>query len=195
MAVILEERDMNVARYESLAASLSDGQPEAIHALRREGLRNFSQLGFPTTRHELWRYTSVAPIARTTFELAAPATIDLRSYGHVMIDNAAAQLVFVNGRFARELSFNHAGNGVNVASLADSYSNPVVLRHLGRLADSRTRHFVALNTSLLNDGAFVRVAAGVQLAAPIHLLFVSTNNVVPQISTCETSSSPVRTHS
>jgi len=45
-------------------------QPEAepwLHQLREAGFRRFSELGFPTTHDEEWRFTNVAPIARTAF--------------------------------------------------------------------------------------------------------------------------------
>jgi Fe-S cluster assembly protein SufD len=39
-----------------------------IDQIREEARQRFAELGFPTTHNEDWRFTSVAPIARTTFE-------------------------------------------------------------------------------------------------------------------------------
>ncbi len=50
-------------------------QPPAapwVLELREAGFHRFSELGFPTTRDEEWRFTSVAPIARHTFVPAPP---------------------------------------------------------------------------------------------------------------------------
>ena len=44
-----------------------------IEQIREEARRRFSELGFPTTHEEDWRFTSVAPISRTRFEPAAPS--------------------------------------------------------------------------------------------------------------------------
>ena len=38
-----------------------------IDRIREEARQRFSDLGFPTTHDEDWRFTSVAPIARTSF--------------------------------------------------------------------------------------------------------------------------------
>ena len=38
-----------------------------IERIREEARQRFAELGFPTTHDEDWRFTSVAPIARTTF--------------------------------------------------------------------------------------------------------------------------------
>src|ERR1700674_1184955 len=45
-------------------------QPKAepwLQKLREAGFQRFSELGFPTTHDEEWRFTNVAPIARTRF--------------------------------------------------------------------------------------------------------------------------------
>jgi Fe-S cluster assembly protein SufD len=46
-------------------------QPQAvapwIQVLREAGFARFAKLGFPTTHNEEWRFTNVAPIARTQF--------------------------------------------------------------------------------------------------------------------------------
>ena len=38
-----------------------------LQALRERAFARFSELGFPTTHEEEWRFTNVSPIARTTF--------------------------------------------------------------------------------------------------------------------------------
>ena len=38
-----------------------------LRRLRDEAFARFAEVGFPTTHDEEWRFTNVAPIARTTF--------------------------------------------------------------------------------------------------------------------------------
>ena len=42
-----------------------------VQALREAAFQRFSALGFPTTHNEEWRFTSVAPIARTAFRIGS----------------------------------------------------------------------------------------------------------------------------
>src|SRR6202521_3054080 len=85
-----------------------------ISALRQAAIRRFAALGFPTTRQEEWRYTNLAPLARAAFRradgLLDPA--DRLGPGAVARGtfDAAATLVFVDGRFAPALS-TRAGRG------------------------------------------------------------------------------------
>src|SRR5437899_8882867 len=53
-------------------------QPAAepwLQQLRESAFQRFAELGFPTTRDEDWRFTNVAPIARTSFRVVAPNVV------------------------------------------------------------------------------------------------------------------------
>ena len=67
---------------------------------RRQAFDRFRTLGFPTTRHEEWRYTNVASLAKTSFE---PAVLHEEAVQSVLLDpftfdGACHQLVFVEVR-------------------------------------------------------------------------------------------------
>ena len=148
-----------------------------LKRLREDAFSRFCDVGFPTTHDEDWRFTNVSAIARTEFR---PATTTKLAPGDTTawrVDDVAASLVFVNGRFDRELSkLEGLPRGVTVASLRDRIeSHPEeVEKHLGRYADTQRDPFVALNTAFIGDGAYVHVARGVVVEAPIYLLYLST---------------------
>src|SRR6202008_3939545 len=75
-----------------------------LRTLRQDGFARFSQLGFPTTHAEDWRFTSVAPFRGRAFQLAEGAKFSRRDPEPFLIPGVACQLVFVNGRYAPELS-------------------------------------------------------------------------------------------
>lgn len=158
-----------------------------LRKLRAEAFARFCETGFPTTHDEDWRFTNVSPIARTEFSLAqrgatklSPA--DLRAW---RVGEVAAQLVFINGEFARELStFGKAPAGVEISSLKEQIRNSsqTLEAHLGRYLDITRDPFCALNTAFLDDGAYVHLRRGKVLEAPIHLLFVSTASTAPTMT-------------
>ncbi len=171
---------------ETYLESFSDFQNTApgrdvgwLRKLREDAFALFYETGFPTTHDEDWRFTNVSPIARTSFELAEDdanqvSSGQLRQYA---LPGAACQLVFVNGRFARELSsFDHLPQRIGASSLADEIStNPAALEHhLGRYLDTKRDAFAALNTAFAAEGAYIYLRKGTVLEKPIHLLFVST---------------------
>src|SRR5438132_9353532 len=50
--------------------------PSWLFPLRKAGLACFAELGFPTLRHEDWRFTNVAPIAKLPFQPIFDATTE-----------------------------------------------------------------------------------------------------------------------
>jgi Fe-S cluster assembly protein SufD len=97
-------------------------------------------------------------------------------------DVARERLVWVNGRFAPE--FSAAGElprGVQVGSLAQAFEGNFerVESHLAQYARFDRQPFVALNTALMTDGAFLYVPRGVVVEDPIHLLFLADSEEQP----------------
>ena len=154
------------------------GEPATVRALRRAAIERFAALGFPTSRQEEWRLTNVAPIARTNFRrpVSDPDAVDPKRLEPFLFE-AAARLVFVDGRFsARQSDLGALPPGTIVASLAEALRTmpEKVEPYLGQFARFEDHSFVALNTAFLADGAFISVPRGVTVPGPIHLLFVAS---------------------
>ena len=154
------------------------GAPRWLQDLRDRAASHFATLGFPTTRDEEWRFTSVAPIASTEFVPAADASgvteQDLSRFNYA---DAAHRIVIVNGRFSAELSrLKGLPAGVRVMSLAAAIADRVdiVQRYFGQLADFNERAFAALNTALAVDGAFVYIPDGIVVEEPVQIVFTAT---------------------
>ncbi|MDB5296369.1 MAG: Iron-regulated transporter permease protein SufD [Phycisphaerales bacterium] len=165
--------------------------PGWLADLRRDGMARFDAVGFPTTKQEEWRFTNVAPIAKTDFRLAVPEddggaadAVDRHTFGKA----AAAELVFVNGQYRPDLSTpGKLPPGATLLGLAEAVErHPDVVRaHLGQHAAIDANPFVALNAGFLRDGAYLHVRRTVTVEGPIHLLFVSTgaaDGAVPVVS-------------
>ena len=174
--------------FESFRAGLPPAEPEWLRILRATGMGAFEELGFPTTRLEDWRHTSVAAIARTEFhrppatasvaDLAVLGTLD---FGHAF---ARRQLVFVNGRYAPDLSSAATSDGLHIRSLRDVLDREpqLVQPYLDRQASGPGRPFAALNAAFLSDGAFISIPAGTVLTEPIHVVFLSAPGSQPAAS-------------
>jgi Fe-S cluster assembly protein SufD len=164
--------------FEASAANGGGEGPAWLPPLRRAAMDQFTRVGFPSPRDEEWRFTPVSPIAQAEFQPAVPAAVDRAALIPYLFGHAEwPQLVFVNGKFAPELSLVPslpAGTRIESLAAALQASPALVEPHLSRYARPEATAFTALNTALMRDGAFVHVPAGVALALPIHLLFVTT---------------------
>ena len=179
--------DLYLAAFD-LARREGAGVPAWLAPIREAAIARFGAVGFPTSRDEEWRFTSVAPIAERAFQLAADgaARVSEADLAPALFGAPGAnRLVFVNGRHAAGLSI--AGQwpaGVVVTDLGAAIAaDPARLEpHLTRLAGFEDRPFVALNTALFDAGALVLVPDHVVVEEPVHLLFVSTAPDAPTVS-------------
>ena len=180
MTQIAERCDGYVAEFDRVAREPDWRGPASISKLRKAALVRFSQLGFPTTKLEAWRFTSVAPIAAIPFTLADDGLSALSSdelNRFTFKDVPFTQLVVVNGCFAPQLSSCGAlPAGVEVGGLSEAiHRDPTLVeRYLTRLTPYEDQPFTALNTAFLRDGAFLQIPANAVIEQPIHLLFVAT---------------------
>jgi len=152
-------------------------EPRWLRNLREEGFAGFSEAGFPTTHDEDWRFTNVSSLAATPFQLAAPEKVRAGEVERFKVSGFAARLVFVNGRFAPEIStVPPLARPIRVSSLAEEIAaNPAGLEpHLGRYLNTQRDAFCALNAAFFEDGAYLRIGKGGVLESPVHLLFVTT---------------------
>ena len=181
MTAVQDKQDLYFERFATLLKERAGREPSWLGKIRRTAMDRFGELGFPTTRHEEWRFTNVAPIARTVFatpglESASEGALDgLRSALPAWIAGSHA-LVFVGGRFAPSLSsVGTLPAGIKAGSLATGLeaSQPAIESHLAREAGYDDHAFVALNTALFEDGALIEVRPNMVVEKPVALVFLN----------------------
>jgi Fe-S cluster assembly protein SufD len=180
------ERSEPVDRYLALAKTagplLPGAQVEWLAAQRERALDYFMQAGFPTRKQEAWRYTGLGPVLDEAWGIQAEQVAehvkaaDIARFG--IADDAVARLVFVNGRWQRELS-SPVGNlpdGLQLDGLRSALeASPERLEALlGKVASQEASGFSALNTALFDDGVWLQVAAGTRLSGPVEIVYLST---------------------
>lgn len=175
---IRDEQEIYLSNFSAFEEQRKQADPPWLSRIRKEAFLRFSELGFPTTRQEEWKYTNVRPLGQKPFRTAPDAGTVSESELHTVFlgDLACPRLVFVDGRFCAPLSSLEFPPGIRVESLASLLdSEPGWLEtHLARLTDFREEPFNALNTAFLNDGAVVRVERGEVIEEPVLLLFISS---------------------
>jgi Fe-S cluster assembly protein SufD len=155
--------------------------PSWLYPLRKSGLARFAELGFPTVRHEDWRFTNITPITRLPFHPVfeagwtgvTPERLASFTFGRL----AGNRLVFVDGRHVPELSrVGSLPPGVRLCGLARALEEEPTLveEHLGQVLRMDDDAFGALNTAFFGDGLFLHVPDGVQVSEPVQVVFVGT---------------------
>jgi Fe-S cluster assembly protein SufD len=154
--------------YRQLHEALPAGDPAA--PLRRAALTRFLAAGFPATREEGWKYTSLRRLESRRFE---QSTRDEATDGSVAGGALAPlRVVFVNG-------WLHAG-------LPGALPPGLQLQRLGAeeplagtqidaaAARGGAARFAALNAAFADDGLRIDVAAEARIPTPLHVAFLNS---------------------
>jgi Fe-S cluster assembly protein SufD len=168
-------------RFEEDAPALPGHGVAWLDAARREAISTFGRVGFPKPREEDWKYTRVAPIERQAFvapssDVAAPDVEALRLAPDTATGSLARELVFVDGRHRSDLDRGAPlPTGVELLSLDRALTDGVEALRPYLAPDEAPAHgFLALNAAFAGDGVLLRIAEGVSLDEPLHLLFVAS---------------------
>ncbi|MES2387621.1 MAG: Fe-S cluster assembly protein SufD [Bacteroidota bacterium] len=167
-------------RFRAFEEALGGAAGSPINTLRRKAMDSFLRLGFPTTRHEDWKYTNVSSLVNGQINLgtvtgsSAIAPEDIRKVHFEGLE--ANIMVFINGRFAPHsstiltpvfemeiLSFESAEDK-RIDAFYDNF---------GKYADFDKDAFTALNTAFAAQGTFIHVPEGKIVELPVVLHFIN----------------------
>lgn len=184
--------DFWLGRHRDSAARLPGADLPWLIRLREDAIDRFADEGWPTTRRENWRHTSLAFMGQQALavrEAVAPEAVvaDLRARYRAALGTAQDParkavepagddghwVVFVDGHFAPALSaIGGLPGGVHIGSLADALAQTPekVEAAFGQAGDGEAP--AALNAALAADGAWIRLGRGVAVEPPIHLVFI-----------------------
>lgn len=172
----------HLAVAEAVLPRLPGSQLGWLVRARREALAELAREGLPQARDELWKYTALRSLQQRNFALgdSAASTQPIEaSVLRLVGAERAARLVFVNGVLRAELSSLHGlPEGVSLvpSSAALAASDASWEFALARAFRGRGEGFSSLNAAFASEGAVLRVAEGVALAAPVHLLFIGSSS-------------------
>ncbi len=186
---IKENNQLYITSFEEFEKNINGEAKNWLKDLRRQALTRFDELGFPTTRHEEWKYTNISPIAKENFIHGTESDAGLvqkdavKKFDYDGLD--AHTLVFVDGHFNADLSLiGDLPEGVKVKSLAEAFQTDTDLleQHLARYAPFQDDSFTALSTAFMNDGAYIYLPENAVIEKPIHLLFLASDRNEPFIT-------------
>jgi Fe-S cluster assembly protein SufD len=163
------------------AAVTERDEPAFLADLRRRGRDLFLSSGVPTPRREEWRFTNLKAIADTAFRAVAA---DRDAEVPWRLEDAVT-LVFINGRFAPELSNTDAAHdGLTVTPLARALDErpELIEPWLGRRLPLEDHPFAAFNSATFTDGAVIHVGRGAVIERPVHLAFLAAGDGAPSFN-------------
>ena len=158
--------------------SLRDSEPKWLKCKREEAIESINSIGFPTTRHEEWKYTPLDEIYQTELEIPidsenVPSTDTLESASLVNEPNLF-KITLINGKYSRDLSDLEVTKSTPIVRPLEELieNEPEVAKFL--FSSDPRETFSWLNTAMARDALLITCPENRTIQKPIHLLNIMT---------------------
>lgn len=152
------------------------------NSFREEAFSDFYQLGFPTKKTELYRFSEIDKCFDHEFGInlnRLQQNTNLSTF-NCEVPNVSKYTFYVeNDVFIAPESNNKLPNGVIVCSLCEAATKypDLVLPHLGKLVESKKDGLQAFNLAFAQDGFFIYVPKNQIVEEPIQIINIMNGNV------------------
>src|SRR5581483_12477199 len=156
-------------------------EPGWLAARRQQAMTRFAELGFPSRRGESWRYFDLQPLERQPLLPARPnGRLDAAVIREAIepLPGAGARFVFVDGRFAADLSHLPRRDGVWFGALPEAMRARPDLAETAaaEISGEAGQPFAALNAAFFADGYVLALEPGAVLDAPIEVVHFASGS-------------------
>ncbi|MGB6104710.1 MAG: Fe-S cluster assembly protein SufD [Pusillimonas sp.] len=164
-----------VADFTAREQGLTGANIPWLAGMRKRAIERFADEGWPTTKQENWRHTSLATLEQQSFQPAGQASA-AELVKQVRAGESGHWLVFVDGRFVPELSeIGELPAGAQVLALSAALADaPDTVQEIYGV-ETQGASTAALNLALAGDGAVIRLERGVALEKPVHIVFIAAS--------------------
>ena len=144
---------------------------------RKSAFERFRLLGFPSIKHEDWKYTNISRFLKDEYTLEKPVVAvkpPAELVGKATIPGLDCyQLVLVNGVWDGEVRGGELAEGVTVKRVNESLRDPGTVL-FSENEKWGNQHFANLNAALFTDGLFISVGKGIDIVKPLHIIHLYT---------------------
>ncbi|MBI3500528.1 MAG: Fe-S cluster assembly protein SufD [Bacteroidetes bacterium] len=165
--------------FQFLLGKTFSAEPDWLKEKRKESFEKFLNAGIPTRKNEEYKYTDVRKFFAGTFSAVHNDVHNLAlDYIKISVDKNSVKLVFVNGWLYKDSTLSATlPKGVVVGSMANDglfLHRALLEKYLGSSLENNSDAFVALNTALWFDGAFIYLPANIILEKTIEIIHICT---------------------
>jgi Fe-S cluster assembly protein SufD len=161
------------------ASDVAEGESADLRKVRQSAFEKFRLLGFPTIRHEDWKYTNLNRFLKEEYSIDGKG-IRMPKIPEVVIPGLDAyRVVLVNGVWDGKVSGGPLPRGLELKRVAEALTDPALVGYFekgkwGNLA------FPNLNTAFFTDGLLVRVNGVIE--KPVHIVhyYTAEQNILLQ---------------
>ncbi len=163
--------------FQAITLNLNGSSIKPFNQIRKAAFDTFEKLGFPTTKHEEWKYSNVKELIAKTYNFNANSNFSSIDLEKIPIPNLQGNILyFINGVFNSTLSqIVSDPSELVILSLDEaqkSYST-LIHQYFNQNTDGNENAFSALNTAFAQNGIFIYVPDNKIVEQPVIMRFIS----------------------
>lgn len=190
----MDLKEKLLLEFSEFEKSLNGQRSTIIHSIRKNAIKVFGDLGFPTRKNEEWRYTHLNNVIAKEYsniKISSENKVTKAELEKYLIPELEANLlVTINGRYSNELSSIREKNK-NILLCGFKYAlekYPEIIENVfSKTADYNTDSIIALNTAFASDGFFVHVPENTEPKYPVLMINITVqdnSNIFVQPRNC-----------
>jgi Fe-S cluster assembly protein SufD len=170
-------KEILISGFNDLENRLNGEAASELHKIRKDAIKIFQEIGFPTRKNEEWKYTNINPIIKKNYKLP-PLEIEKKftreSLEQYLIPDLNANVVtLINGKYNSELSdIKDNKDKIFIGSVrkAAGTHSEIFEKHYSKYAAYSNDGFTALNTAFSTDGALIYIPKNASIEYPVYIL-------------------------
>lgn len=166
-----------ISDFKTAEGRMNGEAKSAVHQVRQQALERFEALGFPTTRHEEWKYSNVKNLINQAFDFNAKTDFTAADLELMPIPNLEGNILyFINGVYNAELSsIVSSETELQIMTFAEAAKTKpeLVEKYFNKYSDTQVNAFTALNTAFAHNGIFVYVPDNKVVEQPVIIRFIN----------------------
>jgi Fe-S cluster assembly protein SufD len=162
-----------------MASGIGERESADLRRARQSAFEKFRLLGFPTIKHEDWKYTNLNRFLKEEYSIDGKS-IQIPAIPNVAIPGLDAnRVVLVNGVWDGVVSGGPLPSGLKIMRVAEALQDPA---YAGYFENGKwgNHAFPNLNTALFTDGLLVQ--ADGMIGKPLHIVhyYTAARNILVQ---------------
>ncbi len=168
-------------RFDAFQRAFNGKSCKPLRSLQNTAMQRVVAMGFPTQKHEEWRYTNLTALYAGVFAPAAPREAPAPegiAGPLVEADPDSPVLVFLDGAYMPDASKQAPLPGVTIMPISEAIRTRTgeVLAALDATGAGGANVFAEMNSAFLADGAWIMAERGTPASKPIRILHLSSGN-------------------
>lgn len=184
MNSIQEIKNWYLDNFKLFEEKLNGDDEKIINSFRKNAIENFSNLNFPTTKDEEWKYTNISPILNYKFKPVLVNFVKSKTFTEEEIKSLLfseenfTNIIFINGAYSVELSSNVSSDLLIILPLSKAIKKypEIIEKYIVNNNDINLNIFNALNSAFAEEGIFIFVKPNQIIEKPIQILFFTSSN-------------------